>query len=91
MEERISRTTRNTNETAINLSINIDGNSVFEGETGIGFFDHMLNLFAKHGGFSLMVDIKGDLEIDGHHTVEDVGIVLGEALKTALGDKKRYC
>ena len=88
MENRVCRTTRNTIETAITLSLNIDGNSVFEGGTGIGFLDHMLNLFAKHGGFSLMVDVKGDLEIDGHHTVEDVGIVLGEAFKIALGDKK---
>ena len=88
MENRVCSTTRNTNETKISLSLNIEGNGIFEGRTGIGFFDHMLNLFTKHGEFSLMLEVKGDLEIDGHHTVEDVGIVLGEAFKIALGDKK---
>ena len=79
---------RKTNETDIALSINIDGCGNNDIDTGIGFFDHMLNLFAKHGLFDFTVKAKGDLYVDSHHTVEDVGIVIGQAIKAALGDKK---
>lgn len=85
---RKAETKRKTKETEIVLSINIDGKGESEIETGIGFFDHMLTLFAMHGGFDLKIKCKGDLEVDGHHTVEDVGIALGEAFNKALGDKK---
>ena len=84
---------RTTKETAIEITINLDGTGKAEISTGIGFFDHMLEGFAKHGFFDLKVKVKGDLEVDGHHTVEDTGIVLGEAIMKALGDKagiKRY-
>ncbi len=90
---RRSEISRKTNETDISLGFNIDGSGKAEIETGIGFFDHMLNLFARHGLFDLKVKAVGDLHVDSHHTVEDVGIVLGQALKEALGDKrsiKRY-
>lgn len=79
---------RITKETQIRLELDLDGDGRLQGETGIGFFDHMLDLLVKHAGFGLKLDVKGDLEIDGHHTVEDFGIVLGTALKEALGDKK---
>lgn len=79
---------RITKETQIRLELDLDGDGRLQGETGIGFFDHMLNLLVKHAGFGLKLEVKGDLEIDGHHTVEDFGIVLGTALKEALGDKK---
>ncbi len=79
---------RNTAETQIKLTLNLDGNGVFKGTSGIGFFDHMLNLLAVHSGFDLTLDAKGDLYVDNHHTVEDIGIALGEALKQAVGDKK---
>lgn len=79
---------RVTKETDIELSLTIDGTGNAEVDTGIGFFDHMLISFAKHGLFDLTVKAKGDLEVDSHHTIEDVGIVLGEAIKEALGDKK---
>ncbi len=85
---RKAETERKTKETEIVLSIDIDGKGISEIETGIGFFDHMLTLFAMHGGFDLKIKCKGDLEVDGHHTVEDVGIALGEAFNKALGDKK---
>lgn len=84
---------RKTNETDIRLNINIDGEGNSSISTGIGFFDHMLNLFAKHGFFDIEVQAKGDLYVDSHHTIEDVGIVLGQAIKDALGPKtmiKRY-
>lgn len=84
---------RETAETKIGVSLNIDGSGSFEGSTGIGFFDHMLNLFACHGGMDLKIMVQGDLEVDNHHTLEDLGIVLGEALAMALGNKegiKRY-
>lgn len=84
---------RVTKETDISLEINLDGSGTAEIETGIGFFDHMLNSFARHGFFDMKLKVAGDLEVDGHHTVEDVGIVLGQAIKSALGDKqgiKRY-
>ena len=79
---------RKTKETDIELSINLDGTGKCSVDTGIGFFDHMLEGFAKHGFFDLEVKVKGDLDVDGHHTVEDTGIVLGQALKEAVGDKE---
>lgn len=79
---------RKTKETDIALRLNIDGTGTSNINTGIGFFDHMLEGFAKHGFFDLNCTIKGDLEVDGHHTVEDCGIVLGNAIKEAIGDKK---
>lgn len=79
---------RNTKETKIKVELTVDGAGVCEGSTGIGFFDHMLDLFIKHSNMSLKLDVVGDLQVDAHHTVEDLGIVLGEALKGALGDKK---
>ena len=85
--ERKASVTRTTKETDINLSLNIDGTGVTNVNTGIGFFDHMLTGFGKHGFFDMDLTVKGDLEVDGHHTVEDTGIVLGNAIKEALGDK----
>lgn len=84
---------RKTKETDIHLSLTLDGKGKGDINTGIGFFDHMLAGFAKHGLFDLTVSVKGDLEVDAHHTVEDTGIVLGQAIKEAVGDKaglKRY-
>ena len=78
---------RKTKETSVDISLNLDGAGEAEITTGIGFFDHMLTLFAKHGLFNLIVKAEGDLAVDGHHTVEDVGIVLGQALAQAAGDK----
>ena len=79
---------RKTKETAINLTIDLDGNGKqVSVNSGIGFFDHMLNLFAAHGRFDLVLDCDGDIEVDGHHSVEDIGIALGQAVKEALGDK----
>ena len=85
---RISKMERNTKETEILLSLDIDGNGTSDVNTGIGFFNHMLEGFSKHGFFDLNVSVKGDLDVDGHHTVEDTGIVLGNAIKNAIGDKK---
>ena len=79
---------RNTAETKISLSLNLDGTGKSEISTGVGFLDHMLVLFAKHGRFDLTVSCDGDTWVDDHHTVEDVGIALGQAFKTALGDKR---
>ena len=79
---------RNTKETAITLSLNLDGSGKSEIATGCGFLDHMLTLFASHGRFDLCVTCKGDIEVDDHHTVEDVGLALGDALNAALGDRK---
>lgn len=79
---------RQTKETAIDLTIELDGSGKNVISTGIGFFDHMMNLFASHGRFDLVLDCKGDIEVDGHHSVEDIGIALGQAVKEALGDKK---
>ena len=78
---------RNTFETKIKLSLNLDAQDPVDIQTGVGFFDHMLTLFARHARMSLVVKADGDLWVDSHHTVEDVGIVLGQALKEALGDK----
>lgn len=86
--DRTSRITRKTIETDINLAFNIDGNGKSDISTGVGFFDHMLTLFSKHGFFDLKVNVSGDTYVDSHHTVEDVGIVLGQAIKEALGDKR---
>lgn len=91
--ERIATVDRKTNETNIQLSLGIDGEGFSELETGVPFLTHMLDLFAKHGQFDLKVDAKGDIEVDDHHTTEDIGICLGQALREALGDKrgiKRY-
>lgn len=79
---------RNTSETKIKMTLDLDGSGKGNIHTGIGFFDHMLNSFAKHGFFDLDVEVEGDLYVDCHHTIEDVGIVLGEAIKQAVGDKK---
>jgi imidazoleglycerol-phosphate dehydratase len=79
---------RKTTETDIQLKLNLDGRGNYQVRTGIGFFDHMLELFARHGAFDLALDCTGDLHVDQHHTVEDVGIALGEAFDQALGDKK---
>jgi imidazoleglycerol-phosphate dehydratase len=85
---RTAAINRKTNETDIKLKLNIDGHGKYEVSTGIGFFDHMLELFTRHGGFDLALTCNGDLHVDQHHTVEDVGIALGEAFDKALGDKK---
>lgn len=88
MSERIANVERKTRETDIELKLAIDGTGKTDIETGIGFFDHMLEGFAKHGFFDLELKCDGDLEVDTHHTVEDCGIVLGQAIKEAIGDKK---
>lgn len=85
---RIAEISRKTNETDIYLKLNLDGKGEGKISTGVGFLDHMLELFARHGGFDLEVTAKGDIHIDNHHTVEDIGICLGDAFKKALGDKK---
>lgn len=85
---REAQISRKTAETDVFVKINLDGTGVNEISTGIGFLDHMLVLFAKHGRFDLTVKCDGDLEVDGHHTTEDIGIALGQAFKEALGDKK---
>ena len=85
---RTATINRQTAETDIQLTLNLDGSGAGKIETGIGFFDHMLTLLAKHALFDLTVTAKGDLEVDSHHTVEDVGICLGKALAQALGDKQ---
>ncbi|MEW8969000.1 imidazoleglycerol-phosphate dehydratase HisB [Mesobacillus jeotgali] len=86
--ERTATVNRYTNETKIDLDFSIDGEGKTELETGVPFLSHMLDLFAKHGQFDLNVDAKGDVEVDGHHTTEDIGICIGQALREALGDKK---
>ncbi|SEQ76084.1 imidazoleglycerol-phosphate dehydratase HisB [Natrinema salaciae] len=87
MSERAATVTRETAETTIECTLEIDGSGTAAIDTGVGFFDHMLTSFTKHGLFDLEVECDGDLEIDDHHTVEDVAIVLGEALDEALGDR----
>ncbi len=84
---RTAEIQRRTAETDIAVRVNLDGTGAAELSTGIGFFDHMLHQIARHGMIDLVVDARGDLEVDGHHTVEDVGIALGDAFKAALGDK----
>ena len=86
-EGRVSSCKRKTKETDIELTLNIDGEGKVKINTGIGFFDHMLTALAVHGSLDLSLSVKGDLEVDGHHTVEDCGIVLGQAIKEALGDR----
>ncbi|MDD3222938.1 MAG: imidazoleglycerol-phosphate dehydratase HisB [Clostridia bacterium] len=88
MDIRKAAVSRETSETKIDIQICLDGTGKCNADTGIGFFDHMLNSFARHGLFDLSVKVQGDLEVDSHHTIEDTGIVLGEAIKKALGDKK---
>ncbi len=85
---RISVAERNTKETKIQIQLELDGSGDTELHTGIGFFDHMLDGFARHGFFDLKIHVNGDLEVDCHHTVEDTGIVLGNAIREAVGDKK---
>jgi imidazoleglycerol-phosphate dehydratase len=85
---RSAEVVRNTTETKIALHLTIDGRGQYKVKTGIRFFDHMLELFTRHGGFDLELDCDGDLDVDQHHTVEDVGIALGEAFDRALGDKR---
>ena len=88
MTDRTAAVSRETGETAIDLTLDVDGDGDARIDTGIGFFDHMLTSFATHGLFDLTVDCDGDLEVDDHHTVEDVAICLGEAFDEALGDKR---
>ncbi len=91
--KRTAEIERKTNETKIKLALGLDGEGETELSTGVPFLSHMLDLFAKHGHFDLRVDADGDIEVDGHHTTEDIGICLGQALSQALGDKrgiKRY-
>jgi len=93
MPARKVERTRTTKETDIRLALDLDGEGRADVRTGIGFFDHMLDAFARHGLFDLSVSVKGDLEVDAHHTVEDTGLVLGAAFREALGDKasiRRY-
>jgi len=84
---RTGKINRTTNETRVDIELNLDGAGVGKIDSGIGFVDHMLNLFAAHGQFDLKATCAGDLEVDGHHSVEDIGIALGAAFKEALGDK----
>src|SRR6476620_9702908 len=93
MMARTAKIDRQTSETQIRLELNLDGSGAGEWKTGVGFLDHMLELFARHGALDLKVVAKGDLHVDQHHAVEDVGICLGQAVKQALGDKagiRRY-
>ena len=87
-ENRIKMVQRKTAETDISLTLNLDGSGKREIHTGVGFFDHMLSGFSRHGFFDLTVQAEGDLEVDCHHTIEDTGIVLGTAIREALGEKK---
>lgn len=93
MEKRIAEITRNTSETKITLRLDLDGTGKADVSTGIGFFDHILEGFARHGFFDLTLKVDGDLHVDTHHTIEDTGIALGNAIREALGDKfgiRRY-
>lgn len=88
MNRRSTIIQRKTNETEIHLEFNLDGSGNSQVDTGIGFFDHMLENFCRHGFFDMKLSVKGDLHVDSHHTVEDTGIALGQAIKDALGDKE---
>ncbi|GGC10184.1 imidazoleglycerol-phosphate dehydratase [Marinobacterium zhoushanense] len=88
MADRTARVTRNTLETQITVSINLDGTGQFEADTGVPFLDHMMDQIARHGLIDMEINAIGDLHIDDHHTVEDIGITLGQAFKQAVGDKK---
>ncbi len=88
MSERIAKLTRKTKETDISVTLNLDGNGTSRIQTGIGFFNHMMEGFARHGFFDLDLQCEGDLEVDCHHSIEDCGIVLGNAIRQALGDKE---
>ena len=88
MSDRVAKVERETKETKVRVEVNLDGVGRYEVDTGVGFLDHMLTHLSKHGKIDLGVQAKGDLNVDAHHTVEDVGICLGEALVKALGDKK---
>lgn len=93
MNTRSAVISRNTKETEINMEFSVDGSGKAQIETGIGFFNHMLDSFTRHGFFDMKLAVKGDLYVDSHHTIEDTGIVLGQAIKSALGNKqgiKRY-
>lgn len=89
MSDRKAQVRRKTDETDVKVRLALDGRGDHKVDTGIGFLDHLLSLFAKHGLFDLTLEARGDLEVDDHHTVEDVGIALGEAIKQALGGKER--
>ncbi|MCR5286769.1 MAG: imidazoleglycerol-phosphate dehydratase, partial [Saccharofermentans sp.] len=84
---RTAEIARKTKETDITVKVDLDGNGTYDIDTGIGFFDHMLSALSKHSGINMDIKCKGDLEVDAHHSVEDVGIVLGQAVCKALGDK----
>lgn len=88
MNTRSAVISRNTRETEISMEFSVDGSGKAQIETGIGFFNHMLDSFTRHGFFDMKLAVKGDLYVDSHHTIEDTGIVLGQAIKSALGDKK---
>ncbi len=90
-DDRLAEVSRMTGETDINIKLNLDGSGEAQIDTGIGFLDHMLYSFARHGMYDLEVTARGDLEVDCHHTIEDTGIVLGEAIRMAVGDKKGIC
>ena len=90
-QQRFCEISRKTRETDISIGLNLDGTGKSEISTGIGFFDHMLEGFSKHGFFDLYCKVNGDLQVDGHHTVEDTGIVLGQAIAKAIGNKKGIC
>lgn len=91
MSERSAEIKRQTAETNITMQLNLDGKGQGKISSGIGFFDHMLNLFTAHGQLDLTLNCQGDLQVDGHHSVEDIGIALGDAFKQAIGDKKGIC
>ena len=88
MNDRIAKLSRTTRETDIHVELNLDGNGNYSVNSGVGFFDHMMHGFARHGLFDVKLKVKGDLEVDCHHTIEDTGIVLGNAIREAAGDKK---